>query len=226
MKKSIFAALTVLSVLPSSLFAGTPDPEGAVLNFSDGRPSLRGLAEINAVLGTVGVHLSRMALPDRARPLLEASARAPLTDAQQRELLEMFALSKEDVLEQIRLAGRQPVLPSGGSMATRESGVPPYPKVYDLKSMSDSDRVAARDKFARLHVNATEAGRLDFQGPCLTASRTRPGSPRTQLEPRQLLIERDRIVPYPEASRVVDGICHRGRGAADAELTDTHRFHR
>lgn len=158
MKKSAFAALAALSVSASPLLAVGAETEGAVLHFSDGRPAVRGVAEVNAVLGTAGVHLSRIPLPARARSLLESSAHAPLTDEQQRELLAMFALSRDEVLEQVRLAGRQPVLPQGGSLTTRESGVPPYPKVYDLKSMSDSDRLAARDKFARLHVNATDDG--------------------------------------------------------------------
>lgn len=158
MKSSNVAALAALSVMSSTTLAGSPDPQSAVLRFSDGRPPAHRIEEINAVLGSVGVHLSRITLPESARPLLATSANAPLSAVQQRELLTTFALSREDVLEQIRLAGRQPVLPQGGSLVTRESGVPPYPKVYDLKAMSASDRVAARDKFARLHVNATDDG--------------------------------------------------------------------
>jgi hypothetical protein len=159
MKSICFAAIAALCLLSSSAFAaGSLDDGGAVLNFSDGRPSARRIEDINAILRSVGVHLSRTPLPARATPLLAASAHAPLTDVQQRELLAIFALSRRDVLEQIRLAGRQPVLPRGGHLATRESGVPPYPKVYDLKAMSASDRVSARNKFARLHVNATNEG--------------------------------------------------------------------
>jgi hypothetical protein len=158
MKWSIFAAFTTLVVSASPLPAQPPMEAGAVLSFSDGRPSLRDADQINAVLHTVGVHVSRIELPEHARPLLEASARAPLSPPQQSALLEMFALSREGVLEQIRLAGRQPVLPQGGSMSSRETGVPQYPKVYDLKSMGAPERVAARDKFARLHVNAADDG--------------------------------------------------------------------
>lgn len=159
MRSIRFAALAALCLLsPAAFAAGNLENGGAVLSFSDGRPSARRIEEINAVLRSVGVHLSRIPLPARAKPLLVASVTAPLTDVQQRELLAIFALSRQDVLEQIRIAGRKPVLPRGGRLATRESGVPPYPKVYDLKAMSASDRVWARDKFARLHVNATNDG--------------------------------------------------------------------
>jgi hypothetical protein len=158
MKHFAYAALAALCCFPSLLLGQTVDAGSAVLRFSDGRSSLHDLAEINAVLRGVGVRLARVDVPERARPLLEASTRAPLTAEQQRALLQMFALSREDVLEQVRLAGRQPVLPRGGSLTTRESGVPPYPKVYDLRSMSPADRVAAREKFARMHVNATDEG--------------------------------------------------------------------
>lgn len=136
----------------------TPARESALLRFSDGRESLSDLSQINAVLGTVGVHLSTVELPEAAGPLLERSARAPLSDADTARVLELFELSRQDVLDQVRVAGRVPVLPDGGSMVSGERGVAPYPKVYDLRSMSPQDRAYARDKFARLHVNSTDAG--------------------------------------------------------------------
>lgn len=136
----------------------TDEGGGALLRFSDGRDSLSELDAINEVLGTIGVHLSRIELPEAARSLLEASAQGPLSDAEKAKALEIFGLSREDVLEQVRLAGRAPVLPEGGSMRSGESGVPPYPKVYDLKSMTQLDRRYARDKFGRLHVNSSDEG--------------------------------------------------------------------
>lgn len=142
---------------PGLAAQSTPDT-GASLEFSDGRPSLSGLDAINAVLGTIGVRLRRVDLPVAARPILEASARAPLTQAQKAELLALFSLSRQDMLDETRAAGRAPSVPGGGSMITGEIGVPPYPKVYDLKAMGPQDRLGARNKFARLHVNATDDG--------------------------------------------------------------------
>lgn len=132
--------------------------EGAVLRYSDGRPSLRDLAAINRVLKTVGVRLSRVEIPAAARPLAEASAKAPLSHEQKQRLLDVFALTRDDVLKEVRAAGRRPVIPGGGSMTSGEANVPPYPKVYDLRAMQPQERIDAREKFARLHVNSADDG--------------------------------------------------------------------
>lgn len=158
MKNVVLAACIVLALQACALTAPARSGEGALLKFSDGRESLSDLAAINDVLKTVGVRLSRVELPTSALPLLESSARARLSDEQKARILEIFSLSRQDVLEEARAAGRQPVVPGGGSMTSGEVGVPPYPKVYDLKAMQSQDRINARDKFARLHVNSTDDG--------------------------------------------------------------------
>lgn len=132
--------------------------EGALLKFSDGRPSLSDLVAINEVLETAGVRLSRVDLPMAARPLLQASASGRLSDEDKERLLDLFSLTREEILAAARAAGREPVVPGGGSLSSGEVGVPPYPKIYDLRSMRPDDRLQARDKFARLHVNSTEEG--------------------------------------------------------------------
>lgn len=158
------ALSTLLAAIPLILLSACATPVStthsptAVLRFSDGRESLNDLEKINEVLGAVGVHLSRIEMPESARPLLEASAKGPLSEAQQSQILELFALSRQDVLGQARVAGRDPVVRGGGSMTSGEPGVAPYPKVYDLRSMTKQDRLYARDKFARLHVNHTDEG--------------------------------------------------------------------
>ena len=43
-------------------------------------------------------------------------------------------------------------------MTSGEATVPPYPKVYDLRAMRPQDRIDAREKFARLHVNSADDG--------------------------------------------------------------------
>ena len=148
----------ILSLFSCTLLASATEKEGVLLKFSDGRASLSDLAAINDVLKTIGVRLNRIELPIAARPLLEASAKAPLSDAERTSILEIFSLSRQDVVEQARAAGREPVLPGGGSMSSGEVGVQPYPKVYDLKSMGPQDRLNARNKFGRLHVNSTDDG--------------------------------------------------------------------
>jgi hypothetical protein len=158
MKCVVLATCVVLALPACTLNAPTTSSEGALLKFSDGRESLSDLAAINNVLKTVGVRLSRVELPTSALPLLESATRTPLSDEQKARLLEIFSLSRQDVLEEARAAGRQPVVLGGGSMTSGELGVPPYPKVYDLKAMQSQDRINARDKFARLHVNSTDDG--------------------------------------------------------------------
>lgn len=132
--------------------------EGAVLRYSDGSPSLRDLAAINRVLMSVGVRLSRLEIPVAVRPLLEASVNAPLSHEQKQRLLDVFSLTRDEVLAEVRAAGRRPVIHGGGSMTSGEATVPPYPKVYDLRAMQPQDRIDAREKFARLHVNSADDG--------------------------------------------------------------------
>ena len=156
MKTLLSSALLALTLFASPSHAQSELKGGALLKFSDGRADLSDLSRINDVLLTVGVRLSRMDVPDEAIPLLEAAMAAPLSDAQKERVLELFALSREDMLDQVRIAGRDPVIEGGGSMTTSEVDVPPYPKVYDLSAMTAEDRLAARNKFARLHVNSTD----------------------------------------------------------------------
>lgn len=156
MKKLALTAILALSLCAPASHAQSQNDGGALLKFSDGRADLTDLASINNVLLTVGVRLSRMDVPEEAIPLLEASMTAPLSDKQKERVLEIFSLSREDMLEQVRVAGRVPVIAGGGSMTTSEEDVPPYPKVYDLSAMTAENRLSARNKFARLHVNSTD----------------------------------------------------------------------
>lgn len=43
-------------------------------------------------------------------------------------------------------------------MATEETGVGPYPKVYDLMALDDRTRSAVLGKYGRMHVNSAEDG--------------------------------------------------------------------
>jgi hypothetical protein len=134
------------------------EQQAAVLRFSDGRASVGDLQAINHALSPIGVRLEAIDLPPSARSLLVASQSRPLSEMEKLRILQIFTLSRDDVVALARAAGREPVIAGGGFMATGEVGVAPYPKVYDLRSMGPGDRLAARDKFARLHVNATDNG--------------------------------------------------------------------
>ena len=110
MKKLISSAILALTLFASTSHAQSQNEGGALLKFSDGRADLTDLFQINEVLMTVGVRLTRIEVPEEAIPLLEASVNAPLSDEQKERVLEMFALSRQDMLEQVRAAGRKPVI--------------------------------------------------------------------------------------------------------------------
>lgn len=127
--------------------------ESARLVFSDGRPDAIGLSAINEVLKAVGVRLNQVEVPKASIPLLQKSLKTKLTDDEKAQVLKAFALSREEVVNLTRSSGRDPVVSGGGSMSSGEVDVAPYPKVYDLRAMSSQDRLGARNKFAKLHVN-------------------------------------------------------------------------
>ena len=127
--------------------------ESARLVFSDGRPDAVGVSAINEVLKAVGVRLNQVEVPKASIPLLQKSLKTKLTDEDKAQVLKVFELSRKQMVSLTKSSGRDPVLPDGGSMSSGEVGVAPYPKVYDLSAMSPQDRLGARNKFAKLHVN-------------------------------------------------------------------------
>ena len=155
--KNLFNAILfiLLSVSVSSSMADDVI-RGAFLKFADSR-SVSDLAKINAVLKQSGVSLEQIDIPSSALPLVKKSLKEPLSSKDKEVLLDIFSLSKDDVVEQAVKSNRVPVIKGGGSLKTGEPDAEPYPKVYDLKAMSDADRLKARDKFGPLHVNATDA---------------------------------------------------------------------
>lgn len=128
------------------------------LQFSDGRPNAVGLEEVNAVLRSVGVRASTVSIPDAAKPILKASQSRTVTEAEQEDLIKLFSLNRAELLEQIELAGRVPETPRGGLLSTRQPGVAPYPKVYDMLAIPKEHRAGVLESFGRFHVNMAENG--------------------------------------------------------------------
>ncbi|HJO93579.1 MAG TPA: hypothetical protein QF753_09285 [Victivallales bacterium] len=128
------------------------------LSYSDNRPVLTDYTAINKELYSIGVHVSCLKLPREAFSILQSSDKVPLTPKKTADILKIFTLDREDTLNQIALAGRKPSVMRGGSLTTAEVGVPPYPKIYDLKKMSTKDHIDAEIKFGRLHVNIADNG--------------------------------------------------------------------
>jgi hypothetical protein len=139
--------------------AGAEDTAGLLkLEYTDGRPITLGVEDVNTVLHSVGVRVSTVAIPEQARPILEASRHRAITAEEESQLITDFALSRKDLLTEIAAAGREPTVENGGSLTTSEPGVAPYPKVYDMNKMDAQTRIWVHKKFGPLHVNHAEDG--------------------------------------------------------------------
>ena len=161
MKKLLNIALIALiaSVTASPTSASKPSTEGELtLSFSDGRPAVKGIDEVNSYLLKVGVRVSTLAIPEAAKPILTASQKRAITAAESDRLLSLFSLHRGQLLDEIKKAGRQPEAHRGGFLSTSETSVAPYPKVYDMKAMTPEIMHYLQEKFGKLHVNSSNAG--------------------------------------------------------------------
>jgi len=91
---------------------------GLILEFSDHRPRLTTLTEINDALIAYGTRvwpLDLSGLSDDVRRLL---AQPRLTEAETEFLKAQFQLPRPGLLAMIAEAGREPHIPDGGAMTT------------------------------------------------------------------------------------------------------------
>lgn len=155
---ALLAGGTAASAAPTAA-TPAPDAEGHIaLHYSDGSPPSVGLEAVNARLRSVGVRVSEVRIPDAARPLLQASRSRALSDKEGAALIGHFQLGRKELVQEIQRAGRQPEMPRGGYLQTSETGVSPYPKVYDMKALDAPTTALIQRKFGLLHVNSSEAG--------------------------------------------------------------------
>ncbi len=157
---SILLASAVVPALARDSGDGPgPNEENFIaLDYSDGTAPALGLEAVNESLRSVGVRVSQVAIPDEARSILRVSKSRALSATEADDLIQLFPLGRRELVEQITLAGREPAMPRGGYLQTSEVDVPPYPKVYDMKSLDEDLIVFLQRKFGRLHVNTSESG--------------------------------------------------------------------
>ncbi|MGH1483339.1 MAG: hypothetical protein ACRBM6_32345 [Geminicoccales bacterium] len=156
---SKLAMVATVFWLPVQDIAGAEETAGFLkLEYTDGRAAAVGVEEVNDVLRSVGVRVSTVPLPGKALPLLEVSHSRAITDDEAKQMISYFELSREDLLAEIKAAGREPTVENGGSMMTSEPGVAPYPKVYDMNAMDADTRVWVHRKFGPLHINHSNEG--------------------------------------------------------------------
>jgi hypothetical protein len=127
--------------------------KGIRLEFSDGRPFLTDVVEINAALAEIGAGvwpLDLGAIPDDMRRLLRQPS---LTETEAQQVRTHFLLPRERLLKIIAAARRQPNVPSGGELTTYVSNHGySYPQLWILQGDEDFSR------FDRFHVNVSEDG--------------------------------------------------------------------
>ncbi|MCP1232025.1 hypothetical protein [Acetobacter indonesiensis] len=127
------------------------------LRFPDERSDIVDLDEVNEVLRTIGVRVSTVDIPPNAKPILKKYETEALSDSDKSRLIELFNLTHEDLLEEVRLAGRTPTVAGGGVM-TRDTTGNVYPNVIDMRTVTQEDRKYFLDKYGRLHVNSANDG--------------------------------------------------------------------
>lgn len=160
MNKLINLGLSILFVvLPMHSYADKAATAGLLkLSYSDGRTATTGVKDVNTVLSSIGVRVSELALPKAALPILKTSQSRAINPDETKQLLSIFSLHRGELLDQIAQAGRQPEAHRGGFLSTSETGVAPYPKVYDMKALTPEVTAYLQEKFGKLHVNSAEDG--------------------------------------------------------------------
>lgn len=155
----LISSLTILAMGVTSASAEEPNDRFVRLSFSDGRADISGLDAVNEQLLRVGVRIFEIPIPRGARPLIANSRHRALNQSEHNQLLSMLALDRPSLLEIAGQAGRAPAVEGGGALSISEEGVPPYPKVYDMKALDDETVAFLMQKFGRLHVNRADSGR-------------------------------------------------------------------
>ena len=155
-KSYLFLAFFML--ISTISFSQNQINDGLRLQFSDGRPDAWGFKDVNAVLKQIGVHGTLLPIPEKVKPLLEISSKRALTADENKTVSSFFPMDRKSLLEQVKLAGRVPVVAGGGSLGTIEVGNTPYPKVYDLMSWSPEGQADGLRKYGTFHVNSSDDG--------------------------------------------------------------------
>ena len=158
----ILAKLTpyiFLIMLPAYSYAQQHNMPGSItLSYSDGRVATQGVEKINEALRPIGVRVSRFALPTSTLPILKVSNERALNSDEKTTILNTFSSHRGELLNQIKLAGREPEAHRGGFLSSSEVGAEPYPKVYDLQTMTPEIMSLANKKYGRLPVNSSDNG--------------------------------------------------------------------
>jgi hypothetical protein len=123
------------------------------LEFSDGRPHVTSLADINDALADIGSGVWPLDFHPAPADIQQLLLQPTLTAVEAGRVEAHFLLPRERLLEIIARAGRTPHVPSGGALATvvLTHGYS-YPQLYLVQQDTDYTR------FDRFHVNVADDG--------------------------------------------------------------------
>jgi hypothetical protein len=160
MKKWLATLISlILLISPLHGFATQTSIHGKItLSYSNKSLTTKGLDNVNKVLSSIGVRVSSLQLPEAAFPILEASYSRAITPEESSQLLSIFALHRGQLLDKIQKAGRIPEVHRGGFLSISEVGGSPYPKVYDLMTLTPEMTSYSNEKYGKLHVNSADNG--------------------------------------------------------------------
>jgi hypothetical protein len=127
--------------------------KGIHLEFSDGRPFLTDVVEINAALAEIGAGVWPLDLGDIPDDMERLLRQPSLKETEAQRVRTHFLLPRERLLEIIAAAGRQPNVPGGGELTSSVSNQGySYPQLWILQGDEDISR------FDHFHVNVSENG--------------------------------------------------------------------
>jgi hypothetical protein len=123
------------------------------LEFSDDRPSLIVVADVNTALAEIGMGVWPLELTSAPNDVRQLLRQPTLTDAETERVRTHFLLPRERLLRIIETAGRQPNVPGGGALSTfvTNEGYS-YPQLWVVQGGLDYRR------FDRFHVNVSDDG--------------------------------------------------------------------
>src|SRR5262245_55210706 len=126
---------------------------GIRLEFSDKRPALTAVADINAALREAGTGAWPLDLSGAPAEIRRLIRQPTLTEAETEQVRTYFLLPRARLLQIIEAAGRTPNVSGGGELTTLVANQGyGYPQLWVVQSATDYTR------FDRFHVNVSEDG--------------------------------------------------------------------
>ena len=131
----------------------TPNMTAIKLEFSDGRPPVTDVSDINRQLRNIGAGVWPIEFRDVPSEIRGLMKQTELASEEKETLKRHFLLSREQLVRVIADAGREPHVPGGGEMSTYVVSYDYwYPQLHFVQDGVDYSR------FDRFHINVADDG--------------------------------------------------------------------